>query len=140
GAKVSLQGPRHCFANAAAGEVFEMRPDAAVIEDGRCLRIYDAKWKRLYPSQTDLGVTREDIYQMASYASRYDCRHISLIYPRDDQIAAGLIDTFELSDGRSSRVDVYTLDLELLVGGAPLPKGLSPRGGAIHLVDDCSSS
>lgn len=35
-------------------------------DDGRCVRISDTKWKRLYPSQSDWGVTQEDIYQMAS--------------------------------------------------------------------------
>jgi 5-methylcytosine-specific restriction enzyme subunit McrC len=132
GAEVSLQGPRHRFANTAAGEVFEMRPDAAVMEHGRCLRIYDTKWKRLYSSQSDWGVTHEDIYQMASYASRYDCRHVFLVYPQSDQISAGLIATFELFDGRSSRVDVFALDLEALVSGEPLPEALGPVGGSMH--------
>jgi 5-methylcytosine-specific restriction enzyme subunit McrC len=87
GAEVRLQGPRHCFANAATG-------DAAVLEDGQCLRIYDTKWKMLNTSKPDLGVSQGDIYQMASYASRYDCEQISLLYPRDGQVAAGLLETF----------------------------------------------
>jgi 5-methylcytosine-specific restriction enzyme subunit McrC len=132
GSEVMLQGPRHCFASAAAGEIFEMRPDAAVTEHGRCLRIYDTKWKRLDTSQRDLGISQGDIYQMASYASGYNCRHISLLYPRDDQVRAGLVETFELSDGRNSRVDVFALDLETLVGGAPLPEGLGPVLGSVH--------
>jgi 5-methylcytosine-specific restriction enzyme subunit McrC len=132
GLEVRLQGPRECFAMAAAGEVFEMRPDASVLDDDRCLRMYDTKWKRLYPPERDFGITREDIYQMASYASRYDCRHISLLYPQGERTSAGLIETFELSDGRHSRVDVFALDLEALVGGAPLPDELGPRTGPIH--------
>jgi 5-methylcytosine-specific restriction enzyme subunit McrC len=103
-----------------------MRPDAAVLEDGQCLRIYDTKWKMLNTSKPDLGVSQADIYQMASYASRYDCDQISLLYPRDDQATAGLLETFELSDGRGSRVDVFALDLEALVRGAPLPNELGP--------------
>jgi 5-methylcytosine-specific restriction enzyme subunit McrC len=124
--ELRLQGPRHCFASAATGEVFEMRPDAAVLEDDQCLRIYDTKWKMLNTSKLDWGVSQGDIYQMASYASRYDCHQMSLLYPRDNQVAAGLLETFELSDGRSSRVDVFALDLEALVQGAPLPNGLGP--------------
>jgi 5-methylcytosine-specific restriction enzyme subunit McrC len=131
-ARVLLQGPRHCFATAAAGKVFAMRPDAAVIEDGHCRRIYDTKWKRLSSSQSDWGVAQEDIYQMGSYASRYDCRHVSLIYPQDDQVSTGLIETFALSDGRGSRVDVFTLDLAALVSGEPLPEGLGPVVGSIQ--------
>jgi 5-methylcytosine-specific restriction enzyme subunit McrC len=126
GAEVRLQGPRHCFASAATDEVFEMRPDAAVLEDGQCMRIYDTKWKMLNTSKPDLGVSQGDIYQMASYASRYDCDQISLLYPREDQAAAGLLETFQLSDGRGSRVDVFALDLEALVRGGPLPNELGP--------------
>lgn len=126
GAEIRLQGPRRCFASATTGEVFEMRPDAAVLEDGQCLRIFDTKWKMLNTSKPDLGISQGDIYQMASYASRYDCRQISLLYPRDDQVAAGLLETFELSDKQGSRVDVFALDLEALVHGEPLPNGLGP--------------
>ena len=89
GAEVRLQGPRHCFASSATGEVFEMRPDAVVLDDGQCRRIYDTKWKMLNTSKPDLGVSQGDIYQMASYASRYDCRQISLLYPRDGQVTDG---------------------------------------------------
>jgi hypothetical protein len=69
---------------------------------------------------------------MASYASRYDCGHVSWIYPQADQVGAGLIETFALSDGRASRVDVFALDLEALVGGEPPPEELGPVRGSMH--------
>ena len=104
-----------------------MRPDATVLTDRRPMRIYDTKWKRLDGAALNWGIAREDIYQMASYASGYDCQHISLLYPCDGQVGSGLVDTFELSGVHASRVDVFALDLEALVRGAPLPAGLGPQ-------------
>ena len=57
GSEVRLQGPRRFFGRVANGEVFEMRPDAVVLRDGQCLRIYDTKWKMLDTSKRDLDVT-----------------------------------------------------------------------------------
>jgi len=119
GAQVVLQGPRQHLANATGGAAFEMRPDAAALNDDRHpVRIYDVKWKRLDTVAANSGIAREDIYQMASYASGYDCRHISLLYPCDDQVNSGLVETFKISDVNATRVDVFTLDLQALVSGA----------------------
>ena len=104
-----------------------MRPDATVLTDRRPMRIYDTKWKRLDGAALNWGIAREDIYQMASYASGYDCQHISLLYPCDGHVGSGLVDTFEISDVHASRVDVFALDLEALVRGASLPAGLGPQ-------------
>jgi 5-methylcytosine-specific restriction endonuclease McrBC regulatory subunit McrC len=105
-----------------------MRPDAAVVDDERRpLRVYDAKWKRLDATAPNSGIAREDIYQMVSYASGYDCRHVSLLYPCSEQLSPGLVKTFEISDANASRVDVFALDLQALVRGAPLPNGLGPE-------------
>jgi 5-methylcytosine-specific restriction enzyme subunit McrC len=127
GAEVKLQGPRRYFANATRGRAFEMRPDATVLTDRRLMRIYDAKWKRLDGAAPNWGIAREDIYQMASYASGYDCQHISLLYPCDGQTGPGLVETFQLADVHASRVDVFALDLQALVRGAPLPAELGPQ-------------
>jgi 5-methylcytosine-specific restriction enzyme subunit McrC len=128
GAQVVLQGPRRYLARSTRGVSFEMRPDAAVINDDRGpMRIYDAKWKRLDTAAPNSGVAREDIYQMASYASGYGCRHITLVFPCDeDRVGPGLVETFDISDFHDSRVDVFTLDLQALVRGAPLPNGSVP--------------
>jgi 5-methylcytosine-specific restriction endonuclease McrBC regulatory subunit McrC len=133
GVQVVLQGPRQHLANATGGAAFEMRPDAAVLnDDRRAVHIYDAKWKRLDTVAANSGVAREDIYQMASYANGYDCRHISLLYPCDDQVNSGLVETFRISDVNATRVDVFTLDLQALVRGAPLPAGLGADPAAIR--------
>jgi hypothetical protein len=100
--------------------------DAAEIgEDLLPTRIYDVKWKKLEAAPNS-GVGRDDIYQMASYATRYDCRHVTLLYPTVDEVTAGLVETFILSDAPASRVDVFALDLHSIVRGAALAAGLGP--------------
>ena len=107
---------------------FEMRPDATIISSSRNPEsIYDAKWKRLDVTTQNAGVNRSDIYQMASYASGYGCRHVTLVFPSSDKVAAGLVETFEISDPYASRVDVFALDLHALALGAALPDGLGPE-------------
>jgi 5-methylcytosine-specific restriction enzyme subunit McrC len=130
GTEVKLQGPRRYLATTNNVGAFEMRPDATVLMDGRPVRMYDAKWKKLDGTPANSGVSRDDIYQMTSYASGYDCRHISLLYPCDEQLAPGLVRTFNLSDVHASVVDVFALDLDSLVRGAPLPNGVSPQSMA----------
>jgi 5-methylcytosine-specific restriction enzyme subunit McrC len=118
GARVVLQGPRQHFAHSSIGPAFEMRPDATIIASSRNPeRIYDAKWKRLDATTQNAGVNRSDIYQMASYASGYGCRHVTLVFPSSDKVAAGLVETFEISDPYASRVDVFALDLHALALG-----------------------
>jgi 5-methylcytosine-specific restriction endonuclease McrBC regulatory subunit McrC len=73
------------------------------------------------------GISRDDMYQMASYASGYECEHITLLYPSSDEIPPGLVDTFTLSDAKSSCVDVFALNLHGLVRGAPLPIRVGPE-------------
>jgi 5-methylcytosine-specific restriction endonuclease McrBC regulatory subunit McrC len=108
-----------------------MRPDVTVTtEDRRPQRVYDAKWKRLDTNAPNSGISRDDMYQMASYASGYDCEHITLLYPSSDETPPGLVETFELSDAQSSRVDVFALNLHALVRGAPLPVGVGPDAAA----------
>jgi 5-methylcytosine-specific restriction enzyme subunit McrC len=55
---------------------FQLRPDVTVIQkDGNMIAILDAKYKN--PEKP----SREDVYQMVTYASRYRCGQLFLIYP-----------------------------------------------------------
>ena len=129
GAHVSLQGPQRYFAAGSAGPAFRMRPDITVVaSDGRVKRIYDTKWKRRDAAVANRGVTHDDIYQMASYAGRYDCNRLALLYPRDKEAAPGLLESFDLHSLSIPLVEVYVLDLLALVRGEQMPSGLCPPG------------
>lgn len=127
GAHVALQGPRQHFTVASDGPAFRMRPDIAVrAEGGAVVRVYDAKWKWLDAAAPNRGVSREDIYQMASYAGGYSCGRLALLYPRGEGAAQGLVEAFDLRAPGNPRVEVYALDLLALARGASLPAALGP--------------
>jgi 5-methylcytosine-specific restriction enzyme subunit McrC len=127
GLRIVLQGPPKYLATTPAGPAFGLRPDASLVTDTDTIEgIFDAKWKRLEPNSANLGVSRDDAYQLASYAGRYQCSRVALVYPRREGLSAGLIETFELQLPGSPRVDVYALDLLGLTNGGSLPEGLKP--------------
>ena len=116
--RVVLQGPQRHLATGDQGRAFRMRPDMAVIApDGQVERILDAKWKALDLTQTKSGVSQEDAYQMAAYASSYGCSRLALLYPGGNGLPAGRLDSFILRVPDEPRLDVYTVDIAALVGG-----------------------
>lgn len=70
-----------CSRNDGSG-IFELIPDARLIDNrGRTALIIDTKWKSLDMSKRNLGVSREDIYQVLTYGSRFNCSDVMLLYP-----------------------------------------------------------
>lgn len=111
GCQIRVQGPRFFLAkNQARQDVFQMRPDIAVMQDGKVRLIADAKWKVLSPEERRLGISQSDMYQLAAYARRYACNRMMLVYPAMDTIPAGLRDSFRLQE-TGVRIDVVALDL-----------------------------
>ena len=106
---------------------FGMRPDATVLTpDVRALLIADAKWKQLDRSTANIGVSRNDIYQMAAYAACYRCPNLALVYPLDPAGAPGLVDMFTLPEMLGTRVTIYALNVAALAHGHQLPERLRP--------------
>ncbi len=133
-AEVMLQGPSRSFVQTTQGGAFGMRPDvAAVTSDGRTLLIVDAKWKQLDRRSANVGVGRDDIYQMAAYAARYRCRELALLYPCQPAETAGLVEQFKLPDPLEAQVSAYALDVAALTRGQELPKALCPDPACMSL-------
>lgn len=85
GLTLKEQGPRKYLAVRAdtAQAVFQMRPDISLIDDdGAVVEIIDAKWKVLDSSESKLGVSQSDLYQMVTYDSNYAPDRLTLIYPK----------------------------------------------------------
>lgn len=62
--------------------VFELIPDVRLIDDrGKTALIVDTKWKSLDMRKRHLGISREDIYQVLTYGSRFNCADVVLLYP-----------------------------------------------------------
>ena len=65
----------------------QLKPDVLVRDEDRLVAVLDAKYKRLaYRPERRHGVDRSDLYQLASYVSRYDPEGEALgalLYPAD---------------------------------------------------------
>jgi 5-methylcytosine-specific restriction enzyme subunit McrC len=62
-----------------------LRPDLIIRDETEVVAILDAKYKRLTPTrERPDGVAREDLYQLAAYATRFSPSSVAaLIYPLD---------------------------------------------------------
>jgi 5-methylcytosine-specific restriction enzyme subunit McrC len=80
---IQLQRPRKYYMRDAKKEedYFLLRPDICFVKDGQVTRIVDTKWKRLKLGETNFGVSPDDLYQMAAYATAYKCNDLTLLYP-----------------------------------------------------------
>ncbi|EEV5966949.1 TPA: hypothetical protein SI557_000266 [Escherichia coli] len=80
-AKTQARGTFACSSNDGEG-VFELIPDVRLINnEGATELIIDTKWKFLHMNKRNLGISREDIYQMLTYGMRFNCMDIVLLYP-----------------------------------------------------------
>ena len=66
---------------------FRMKPDFTLSTPethSQIVLIADAKWKLLDNRESGSNITTADLYQIQSYASRYQCTNVALIYPSHD--------------------------------------------------------
>jgi 5-methylcytosine-specific restriction enzyme subunit McrC len=90
-------------------ELFVLKPDIALERPGEGIEaILDTKWKLLDEADKKLGISQADLYQMTSYAVRYGCNRVGLIYPA----TAGFVDPVAYEVQNSPIViSVYFVDL-----------------------------
>lgn len=87
--------------------VFALRPD--IVVDGDI--VIDTKWKRLNPTETALGVSQADVYQMLAYARAYRARRLVLLYPwYPDLPKVGPLRRWRVSEGDTA-FEIATVDV-----------------------------
>ena len=90
--RVRAQGPQRAMATIGGHRAFVMKPDVALLHDGDVAFILDAKWKwidatRDHPKHR---ISQADLYQLYSYGSRYGCKAVALVYPKNHAFGANL--------------------------------------------------
>lgn len=60
---------------------FKLKPDFTITQNGNVITILDAKYKCPYNDAGVVDIDEKDLYQLTSYAFRYNCRKLFLIYP-----------------------------------------------------------
>lgn len=131
--RVELQGPQKNLARSDSGPAFALRPDITIVEHGRVVRILDAKWKKLDRTKSNAGVSPSDAYQLTTYATRYDCARVGLVYPALRDSPPGLVTSFRLTTPAKPILEVHAVDVGALALGGPLPNNLLPEE---QLVDE----
>lgn len=120
--EVRLQAPqRHLV---PAESAFLLRPDVTVLMDGDPVMIMDTKWKELDEGSLWSAVSSSDAYQITTYAMRYGCQAVTLIYPsvgETREIAVARLDV----PGRPE-IRVCFVDIDQLALGGELPVALRP--------------
>jgi len=77
------------------GHLFEIVPDIRLTDTvGTTRFILDTKWKCLNHGKRNLGISRQDIYQVLVYAAKHECTDVILLYP-DVSLATGEIGYYE---------------------------------------------
>ncbi len=91
GLKLMVQGPRRHLGHEESGRGrLLMRPDISLLDESRRpLVILDAKWKRIDELGPMAKLSATDLYQMAAYASAYNCGSVVLLYPEQAHLRIG---------------------------------------------------
>lgn len=125
--KILSQGPQKNLARSDSGPAFSLRPDVTVLDNGVVVRIFDAKWKRLDPEASSLGVSPSDAYQLAVYASRYSCECVALVYPASISCPPGLAERYRLAIPGAPILEIHAVDIRELARSGSLPLELRPQ-------------
>lgn len=119
GFQLREQGPQKYLVRREADDarLFMMKPDIAILGNKGVVAIADAKWKILEESDRKMGISQSDLYQMASYASRYGVKRLALVYPQQQ----GLMNPKELKiQGVNAYLTIIPLDVADRVNGDDL--------------------
>lgn len=113
--QVREQGPRKYFAvrENSGKHVFSMKPDFSFVnEKKQVVMIADAKWKILDEAEKDLNISQADIYQMGSYASRYEVKALVLFYPMQEKLTEPIKLTL-LKENKSVLTTLHVLSIDI---------------------------
>lgn len=110
---IHMQSNRRAFAKKSDGKnVFYLQPDIIFKDDDLVKLIIDTKYKVLNNADRKFGVSISDMYQMAAYASRYECSNIILLYPRTADINESVLERYKL-EKIDCTIKIATVDLRI---------------------------
>lgn len=110
---------------------FRLEPDFTAYVNNKCISILDAKYKNPL-KENNVKISTNDLYQLSTYALRYNCKNLILIYPKfvNSSYSQTIMKDFTLSTGmgeillRVIQIDIREKKKDILV--EDLKKALSP--------------
>ena len=103
---------------------FRLRPDVLFTDRGAPVAIADAKWKRPKLDRDGVIVPDEaDVYQLHAYSAAWNCEHLALVYPWDEQLQGARPSIFDLPATGQRRPKLAVLCLDIGRDDLPLRMG-----------------
>ncbi|WP_347989938.1 hypothetical protein [Methylomonas sp. AM2-LC] len=113
GYKLRTQGPtKHLVLNEKSDEkAFLLKPDITLLDEQSEVRaVLDTKWKLLDAVDNKKNISQSDLYQMISYAVRYQCSDLHLLYPAHERFSETDKQSFSVPN-TTLRITVHAIDL-----------------------------
>lgn len=80
--KIQHHSPKKPLYWEGGEEKGKLQPDFTIQVNGKIRCILDTKYKYPFNSNGTVSISEKDVYQLATYSLRYNCRNLVLIYPR----------------------------------------------------------
>ena len=74
--------PSYHLGKEGTRNVFLLEPDFTIFSGAQCICILDAKYKYPFNKKGHTKISTSDLYQLSTYALRYNCNTLVLIYPK----------------------------------------------------------
>lgn len=99
-------------------KLFGLRPDLHLQVADRTF-IADTKYKIIYSDSDDpkKGISQSDLYQMVSYAIRFDSREIILFYPntvKSDKLHSGELKVQDVLSGKDEEISIRVYQVPII--------------------------
>ncbi|MBK7228479.1 MAG: hypothetical protein IPH97_06375 [Ignavibacteriales bacterium] len=61
---------------------FQLEPDFTITRNEKFITILDTKYKYPFDKYGQIKIDTDDLYQLSTYAIRYNCKNLVIIYPK----------------------------------------------------------
>lgn len=91
-----------------------LKPDFTITESGKVVSILDAKYKSPFAPDGKVDLKESDIYQMCTYALRYNVKSLILIYPKllNSKYTGSKLATYTIDSGIGS-ISLKAIQIDL---------------------------
>ena len=103
--------------------MFWLEPDFTIAYGDNIITLLDTKYKSPFDNNDNVSINTSDLYQLCTYALRYNCKNLFLIYPKflgsnreetllaEYQIQSG----FEIITLRIMQIDIMENDISKII-------------------------
>ncbi|WP_300461249.1 hypothetical protein [Desulfobacula sp.] len=120
--RVAYQSTKHLATNSSGNKYFPIQPDFVVYNKSEVTHILDTKFKNPYIENNKLKITATDLYQVCTYAMRYNCLSIYLVYPLfKGQNSKSIVEQYSIPNGQKTitlsiiQIDITEISFDNIV-------------------------